>query len=147
MASNTLTLDVLTPVGPAKLGADDETSLEIEGVEVPGVEGELGILPRHIPIVTPILPGVVRFKQAETSHRVAVGQGFLDVSAEGRVSILTNRFATADDVDVSAVKEELATLTEDVKSIKDDLERPEHLDKLLKLQWLEAQLRAADGHD
>ena len=50
-------LDILTPLGPKRDG------IEVGGVEIPGIEGELGVLPQHEALVTAVLPGVVRFRE------------------------------------------------------------------------------------
>lgn len=144
-----LTLDILTPAGPVKLegSSGDETSLEVPGVEVPGLLGELGILPGHIPFITPVKPGVVRFKTAERSVRLAVGAGFLEISEDGRVSILTQRAAQTGDVDAGTVRNELTDVREQLQKLGDyALDSAEHTKLLDREAWLEAQLRVADSH-
>jgi len=139
MADNAnLILDIVTPVGPVK-GA---TGVAIPGVEVPGVLGELGVLPQHVPFVSPVVPGVVRFREGDRSARIAVGRGFLEVSEGGRVTVLADRASTPEQIDPAAVK---IALDEVVKRLADAKDRePAERETLMDEQaWLEAQLRAA----
>lgn len=139
MADNAnLTLDIVTPTGPVK-GA---TGVEIPGVEVPGVLGELGVLPQHVPFVSPIVPGVVRFREGERSVRIAVGRGFLEVSEGGRVTVLADRAVTPEEVDQAAVQSALQDVQKKLDEAKE--QEPAKRESLMDEQaWLEAQLRAA----
>lgn len=143
--ADTLKLDILTPHGKVSVGEGATADgIEVPGVEVPGVLGELGILPKHIPFISPVNPGVVRFKAGGRDVRVAVGKGFVEVHGN-TVSVLTNRVAKPEDVKTEEVRRELAEVETELKAMKDSIERPEYVEKAEKAAWLEAQLRAA-GH-
>lgn len=138
MADSTLTLDIVTPTGPVAAAS----GVEVPGVEVPGVLGELGVLPNHVPFVSPVVPGVVRFKADGASLRVAVGRGFVEVSEGGRVTVLADRAVAGADVDSPAVQAALETVKKDLGEAKEG--EPATRGALLDEQgWLEAQLRAA----
>jgi len=140
--AGTLKLDILTPQGKLVVGAGASADgIEVPGVEVPGVLGELGILPRHIPFISPVTPGVVRFRSEGKDMRVAVGKGFVEVH-DDRVSILTNRVVKAEDVKYDEVKSELGEVRKELESMKDSIERPEYVRLAEKEAWLDAQLRA-----
>lgn len=148
--ADTLKLDILTPSGPVRIGSKDvgdhESTVEVPGVEVPGFLGEMGILPGHIPFITPVKPGIVRFKRGSDSARVAVGAGFLEVSEDGRVSIMTERAALPEDVDADAASKELSQVRERLAGLEDyALDSVEHKKLLQSEAWLEAQLRASEG--
>src|SRR5207248_1487559 len=64
----------------------------------PGAEGVLGILPRHAPLLTTLLPGIVRIKRGGAEEAMAVGGGFLQV-ARDQVLILADTAERADEVD------------------------------------------------
>ena len=129
-----LKLDILTPLGPVRDGVD------VPGVEVPGVLGELGVLPQHEALLTAIVPGVVRFREGAKTTRLAIGSGFLEVKEAGRVIILCDRAITPEEVDKAAVTKRLA-------EVKAEIERSKNrtVDELRPLdderRWLEAQLR------
>jgi F-type H+-transporting ATPase subunit epsilon len=74
-----------------------------EGVDMvvaPGAEGVVGILPRHAPLLTTLLPGVVRVKRGTSEQAMAVGGGFLQV-ARDRVLILADTAEREDEIDES----------------------------------------------
>jgi F-type H+-transporting ATPase subunit epsilon len=129
-----LKLDILTPLGPVRDG------VEVPGVEVPGVLGELGVLPQHEALLTAVVPGVVRFREGAKTTRLAIGSGFLEVKEAGRVVILCDRAITPEEVDRAAVTKRL----EEVK-VEIDRDKNRTIDELRPLEderrWLEAQLR------
>jgi len=137
MARTSLVLDILTPLGPKRQGID------VPGVEIPGLLGELGVLPDHVPYVTAVTPGVVRFRDGVTSARVAVGAGFLEVTEQGHVVLLVERAAEAGEIDVPGVQARLrevdAELAQHKGALDEAVVQPLHAEH----RWLEAQLRAA----
>ncbi len=70
----------------------------VDMVVAPGAEGVVGILPRHAPLLTTLLPGVVRIKRGGTEQAMVVGGGFLQV-ARDRVLILADTAEREDEVD------------------------------------------------
>src|ERR671938_545593 len=70
----------------------------VDMVVAPGAEGVVGILPRHAPLLTTLLPGVVRVKKGGHEEAMAVGGGFLQV-ARDQVLILADTAERADEVD------------------------------------------------
>ncbi len=137
MAQSTITLDILTPMGAKQSG------LTVPGVEVPGLEGEMGVLPEHVPFITPLVPGVVRYREGESSKRLAIGAGFLEVSEIGRVSILTERALFADEIDLSTVHDRLKVVTAEIAKEYGPISAIDHRKLTTEQMWLEAQLRAA----
>ena len=93
----TLRLEITTP--EAKVYSDD-----VEMVVVPGVEGELGILPHHIPLLTAIKPGELKVTKAGQSLYLAVGEGFAEVTLDA-VSILTDMAIEEKAIDEAAAQE------------------------------------------
>jgi F-type H+-transporting ATPase subunit epsilon len=79
-------------------------SEEVDSVVVPGLEGELGILPEHIPLMTQILPGELRVQKGGEELHLAVGEGFLEVTGR-RVSVLTDMAIKEADIDEDMVQE------------------------------------------
>jgi F-type H+-transporting ATPase subunit epsilon len=78
----TMRLEIVTP--EAKTYSD-----EVDMVVVPGVEGELGILPNHVPLMTQLLPGELRVVKDGRDLFLAVGDGFVEIT-QGKVSVLTD---------------------------------------------------------
>ena len=92
----TLRLEIVTPERLAFTG-------EVDSVVLPGSEGELGILPLHIPLMTQIKPGEVVIVQNGKKDYLAVGEGFATVTQE-RVNILTDMAIEWQHIDESAAE-------------------------------------------
>jgi F-type H+-transporting ATPase subunit epsilon len=69
-------------------------------VMVPGVEGEMGILPHHEPIMTMIKPGEVLVRKGTEEYSMAVSGGFLEVTPD-RITILADAAERADEIDIA----------------------------------------------
>ncbi|MBI4202073.1 MAG: F0F1 ATP synthase subunit epsilon [Chloroflexi bacterium] len=78
---------------------------EVSGVVAPGMEGELGILPNHAPLLTILQPGELRvMKQGEQDAYIAVSGGFLEVMAN-RVVVLAAAAERAEEIDEARAQE------------------------------------------
>jgi F-type H+-transporting ATPase subunit epsilon len=95
-----LQLEIVTPESKAY-------SEEVDMVVLPGVEGELGILPLHVPLMTRLLPGEVRITQGSKQVELVVGNGFVEVLPD-RVYILTDMALSDSDVDENAAAEAIS---------------------------------------
>ena len=93
----TLKLEIVTP--EAKIYSED-----VDSVTLPGVEGEMGIFPMHIPLMTQLSAGEVCARKNGRDYFLAVGEGFVEVSGE-RVAILTDMAIRADDIDEAKAEE------------------------------------------
>jgi F-type H+-transporting ATPase subunit epsilon len=93
----TLRLEIVTP--DAKTFSDD-----VDMVVIPGSEGEIGILPMHIPLMTAIKPGELKITRKGQDIYLAVGEGFAEVTQE-RVSILTDMAIEEKSIDEAAAEE------------------------------------------
>jgi F-type H+-transporting ATPase subunit epsilon len=69
-------------------------------VMVPGVDGELGILPHHAPIMTMIKPGEVLVRKCAEEYSLAVSGGFLEVKPD-HITILADAAERADEIDIA----------------------------------------------
>jgi F-type H+-transporting ATPase subunit epsilon len=69
-------------------------------VIVPGVEGEMGILPHHAPIMTMIKPGEVLVRKGTEEYSLAVSGGFLEVKPD-HITILADAAERADEIDIA----------------------------------------------
>lgn len=87
----TLKLEIVTPEGKT-------CSEDVDMVTLPGVEGEMGIYPQHVPLMTQIAPGEITVRRGGQEYFLAVGPGFVEITGE-RVSVLTDMAIRADDLD------------------------------------------------
>ena len=95
--ANTLKLEIVTP--EAKTFSDD-----VDMVTLTGGEGEMGILPQHMPLMTELVAGEIHAIKDGQSIFLAVGDGFVQVTGD-RVSILTDMAIRAENIDEAAAEQ------------------------------------------
>jgi len=122
------------------MGVKVKTS--VESVQVPGIEGELGILPEHLPLLSALKPGVLRYVEEGKTRSVAVDRGFVEAGPD-RVILLTEGFANDTQVEVSKVEKELAEAEEQLKSFPARCEGAEYDELLRMIAWARARLDIA----
>ena len=93
-----LTLEIVT----AEQRVLNETGLD--AVIAPGSEGQLGILPRHAPLMTMLAPGELRARRGADEIVLAIGGGFLEVR-DDIVTVLADTAEQAEDIDVERAEE------------------------------------------
>ena len=93
----TLKLEIVTPAGTVY--AED-----VEMVTLPGVAGQMGIYPRHVPLMTQLVPGEMIVRKEGRDLFIAAGEGLIEVTAR-RVAILTDLAIPADRVDEAEAEE------------------------------------------
>lgn len=79
-------------------------SEDVDAVIAPGVQGELGILPHHTPLMTTLRPGELRIKKGGEEISLSVTGGFLEVRPD-RVVVLADAAERADEIDVARAEE------------------------------------------
>ena len=73
---------------------------DVEIVIAPGVQGQLGILPHHAPLMTMLQPGELRMRQGGEEFSLAVSGGFLEVRPD-RVTVLADTAERAEEIDIA----------------------------------------------
>jgi F-type H+-transporting ATPase subunit epsilon len=92
----TLHLEVVTPNKVL-------VSQDVETVVAPGLMGEFGVLEGHVPFLTGIVPGEVRYTASGKTERFAVSGGFAEVS-NNKVSVLVNAAEKATEIDLQRAR-------------------------------------------
>ena len=95
--AETLKLEIITPESVIY-------SEEVDMVTLPGSEGEAGIYPNHVPLMTKVQAGELIAKKASSIEILAVGEGFAEITGD-RVSILTDNASNSTDIDEVAAEE------------------------------------------
>ena len=79
-------------------------SEEVDEVVANGVEGQLGILPHHSPLMTTLLPGELLIKQGGEEFYLAISGGFLEVRPD-RIIILADTAERVEEIDIARAEE------------------------------------------
>jgi len=72
---------------------------DVREVVLPGVEGELAILPKHAPLMTMLRPGIMRVIHEDREEELAVHGGFLEVR-DDRVTVLADAAERVEEIDI-----------------------------------------------
>jgi len=95
--ANTLKLEIVTPDGTIY-------SEDVEMVTLPGVVGQLGVYPQHVPLMTQMVPGEISVHQGARDYYLAVGEGLIEITGD-HVAILTDMAVAAEKIDEAKVEE------------------------------------------
>jgi|SRR3954451_11285580 F-type H+-transporting ATPase subunit epsilon len=94
---NTIKLEIATPEAMVY-------SADVEMVTLPGIEGQMGVLPQHVRLMTQLVPGEMIVHRNGHDEFLAVGEGLVEVTND-HVSIATNMAVAADRIDAAAAEE------------------------------------------
>jgi F-type H+-transporting ATPase subunit epsilon len=95
--AETLRLEIVTP--QAVVFSED-----VHMVTLPAIEGQMGVYPHHVRLITQIVPGEIIVTIGGTEQFLAVGEGLVDISAH-RVAIVTDMAIPADQIDEAKAEE------------------------------------------
>ena len=129
-----LTLEIVTP--DARVYSDT-----IDTVVIPTVEGEVGILPGHIPLLTQVEDGELRVTKGGVTQLLAVSGGFAEVEGD-RVSVLAEHAISEDKIDEKAVEEALRRAQEQLAAAKHlDPQQYERLQGLVRYSGVQLAVK------
>lgn len=95
--ASTLKLEIVTPDGTIY-------SEDVEMVTLPGIEGQMGIYPQHVPLMTQMVPGEISVRKAAHDYYLAVGEGLIEIAGD-HVVVLTDMAIAAEKIDEAKVEE------------------------------------------
>ena len=95
--ASTLKLEIVTP--EAMIYSED-----VDMVTVPGVEGEMGIYPMHVPLMTQVSSGELIARKGGKDYFLAIGEGFVEIAGD-HVSVMTDMAIKVDDIDEMKAEE------------------------------------------
>jgi len=95
--AKTLKLEIVTP--EATVYSED-----VDMVTLPGVEGQIGIFPQHIRLMTQLSPGEIVVRKDDHEDLLAVGEGLVEITSD-RIAIVTDMAVRAENIDEAKVEE------------------------------------------
>ncbi len=128
-----LHLEIVTPMGSV-------VERDVDEVVVPGALGEFGVLEGHIPLLSAMNAGVLRYRAEGKEELLAVGQGFAEVGARDCVKILTELSASPDEVNAEDVQNELSEAEAALKDWQGPTDTADHKQLREKVAWCQARL-------
>jgi len=112
---------------------------DVDQVDLPGIEGDLGVLPGHAPIVTLLRPGIVTIMREGRREPVVVVGGFAEMGPGG-LTVLADRAGSREDFDLDTLANDITAAEEDVADCTDDAQRDKLTRRLEQLRALQAAL-------
>ena len=112
---------------------------EVSQVDVPGAEGDFGVLAGHAPIVTTLRPGILVIYGEGAPQQIVINGGFAEVGASG-LSVLADLAVPVDEFDVAALAGVIKDTEEDAADATEDWQRDRLSHKLEQLKALQAAL-------
>ena len=109
---------------------------EVDQVDLPGAEGDMGILAGHAPMVTKLRPGILTIHRDGAHEPVVVTGGFAEVGPAG-LTVLADRAVAREDFDTATLASEIKDTEEDVADSTNEARRDKlarHLEQLKTLQ-------------
>ena len=129
-----LTLEIVTP--DARVYSDT-----IDSVVIPTVEGEVGILPGHIPLLTQVEHGELRVTKGPDTQLLAISGGFAEIEGD-RVHVLAEHAITEEKIDEKAVEEALKRAERELEDAKHlDPQQYEHLQNLVRYSGVQLAVK------
>jgi F-type H+-transporting ATPase subunit epsilon len=112
---------------------------EVEQVDLPGSEGDLGVLAGHAPLVTALRPGIMTVHRQGGALQVVVNGGFAEVNPQG-LTVLADMAVPLEDFDRALLAAEIKDTEEDVADTKNERERDRLAHRLDQLKTLQAAI-------
>lgn len=118
---------------------------DVAQVDVPGAEGDFGVLPEHAPAIATLRAGVLLVVGADNAkHEVFVRGGFAEVRPD-LLTVLAEQAIPVEEIDEAVLAQEIQNAEEDIADAKDDAAREKTEQHLARLTEVVAVLKAA-GH-
>ena len=113
---------------------------EVAQVDVPGEEGEFGVLADHAPYVATLKPGVLTIYRDSGAIRVVVRGGFAEVAPGGNLTVLAEQAVPVDELDPETITQAIKDTEEDIADATDEIARDKARERLEQLNTLKAAL-------
>ena len=112
---------------------------DAEQVDLPGSEGDMGVLANHAPLVTTLRPGIIVVYRNDGDMRIVVNGGFAEVGPTG-LTVLADMAVPLEEYDRSLLAAEINDTEEDVADSTDGWQRDKLARRLQQLQALQEAL-------
>lgn len=116
-------------VTPEKLVVRDTA----EEVQIPGLNGYIGILPGHAPLITELGAGEISYRSGGQVHRFSCAWGFAEVLPD-KVTVLAETVERAEEIDVARAQQSLAKAEQELTSAQSEEEVAKDLGKVRRAQ-------------
>ena len=118
---------------------------EVDQVDIPGMDGDFGVLADHAPLVALLRPGVLTVRVGSDAQRLVVFGGFAEVSPQG-LTVLADYATSLEDLDLAMVAARIAETEEKIKHIEAGSLLDRELERLDHFKAVDTHLQSTGMH-
>ncbi|MEA2993308.1 MAG: F-type H+-transporting ATPase subunit epsilon [Alphaproteobacteria bacterium] len=118
---------------------------EVDQVDVPGAEGDFGVLAGHAPLVATLKPGILVVHEGGQKRRIVVTGGFAEVNPQG-LTILADVATSVEDIDRTAITAQIREIEESVKEMEQGTALDRAIARLDHFKALDTHLQGTAMH-
>jgi len=118
---------------------------EVDQVDVPGMDGDFGVLAEHAPLVALLRPGVLTVKVGADAQRIVIFGGFAEVSPQG-LTVLADYATSLEDLDLAMLAARIAETEEKIKHIEVGSQLDRELERLDHFKAVDTHLQSTGMH-
>ena len=119
---------------------------EVDQVDVPGLEGDFGVLAGHAPIVSALRPGIMTVYVGGQAQRIVVLGGFAEVSADGKLTVLADLADSVEDFDRGVIAQRITAQEEKVKELESGNALDRAIERLDHFKQIDQHLQGTALH-
>ncbi len=120
---------------------------EVDQVDVPGAEGDFGVLANHAPLIAALRPGILTIREGGSAKRLYVRDGFAEVNTAG-LTVIAEFAAPVEELDAGELPKEIAAAETRAKDAKEGSARDRAAERVDQLKQVALQISGAktDAH-
>jgi F-type H+-transporting ATPase subunit epsilon len=118
---------------------------EVDQVDLPGIEGDFGVLADHAPMVVLLRPGVISVIVGGEAERIVIFGGFAEISPQG-LTVLADNASSVQDLDPALLAQRVAETEEKIKKTEPGSSLDREIEWLDHLKQISTQLEATTRH-
>jgi F-type H+-transporting ATPase subunit epsilon len=118
---------------------------EVDQVDIPGMDGDFGVLAEHAPLVALLRPGVLTVKVGSDAQRIVIFGGFAEVSPQG-LTVLADYATSLEDLDLAMLAARIAETEEKIKRIEVGSLLDRELERLDHFKAVDTHLQSTGMH-
>jgi F-type H+-transporting ATPase subunit epsilon len=119
---------------------------EVDQVDVPGAEGDFGVLAGHAPVVSALRPGIMMvFVSGEAQQMIVLG-GFAEVSPDGKLTVLADLADSVEDFDRAILAKRIAEQEEKIRRTEPGSALDRAIERLDQFQQIDQHLQGTGMH-
>jgi F-type H+-transporting ATPase subunit epsilon len=115
---------------------------EVEQVDVPGAEGDFGVLAGHAPLIAALRPGILTIREAGGAKRLYVRDGFAEVNSSG-LTVLAEFAVSVEELDSGELQKEIEAAEARLSEAKEGPAKDKAAERVEQLKQVRTQLGAA----